>query len=205
MPEHATDYLAAPTFTRAEVLARPSPVPGTPGVYGWWFRALPADIDTSGCATKDGLTLLYTGISPTKPPVNGRPPSRQHLRKRIATHYAGNAAGSTLRLTLGCLLADELGIELRRYGSGRRFHFGTGEALLSKWMHTNALVSWITAPKPWQIEDELIACLDVPLNLQGNRHNAFHPRLTAIRKAARVRAAALEVLPNPGRGGKYSP
>jgi hypothetical protein len=35
------------------------------------------------------------------------------LRQRLQTQYAGNAEGSTLRKTLGCLLADELGIELR--------------------------------------------------------------------------------------------
>ncbi len=47
------------------------------------------------------------------------------------THYAGNAEGSTLRKTLGCLLADELGIELRRVGSGTRKTFVDGEHRLS--------------------------------------------------------------------------
>ena len=28
-------------WSRAEVLARPSPVPRRPGVYGWYFRELP--------------------------------------------------------------------------------------------------------------------------------------------------------------------
>ncbi|WP_394816236.1 GIY-YIG nuclease family protein [Streptomyces mooreae] len=42
--------------------------------------------------------------------------STQNLRKRVRYHYRGNAAGSTLRLTLGCLL----GLELRRVGSGKR-------------------------------------------------------------------------------------
>ncbi|MEU1194017.1 GIY-YIG nuclease family protein [Streptomyces sp. NPDC005859] len=42
--------------------------------------------------------------------------STQNLRKRVRYHYRGNAAGSTLRLTLGCLL----GLDLRRVGSGKR-------------------------------------------------------------------------------------
>ncbi|WP_386143941.1 GIY-YIG nuclease family protein [Streptomyces yanii] len=42
--------------------------------------------------------------------------STQNLRTRVRYHYRGNAAGSTLRLTLGCLL----GLELRRVGSGKR-------------------------------------------------------------------------------------
>ncbi|MGY2090463.1 GIY-YIG nuclease family protein [Nocardia gipuzkoensis] len=206
VPERAPDYLTATPYTRAEVvLSRPSPVPAVPGVYGWWFRKLPAAIDTSACATKDGLTLLYTGISPSKPPSNGKPPSSQHLRTRITTHYTGNAAGSTLRLTLGCLLAGTLGIELRRFGSGRRFHFGSGELVLSKWMHSNALVSWITTPEPWRTEKELIAHLDLPLNLQGNKGNHFHSELTTARAAARARAATLTILANPGSGGRYRP
>jgi hypothetical protein len=36
-------------WSRAEVLARPSPVPSRPGVYGWYFRELPWWIDTSHC------------------------------------------------------------------------------------------------------------------------------------------------------------
>ncbi|WP_232110864.1 GIY-YIG nuclease family protein [Nocardia wallacei] len=197
------DYLAARPYCRAEVLTKPSPVPAARGVYGWWFRRLPAGIDAGCCVTKDGLTLLYTGIGPSKPPSNGKAPSRQTLRSRIRTHYTGNAAGSTLRLTLGCLLSDQLGIELRLFGSGRRLHFGSGERLLSQWMHENALVSWITDPTPWELEDELIATLDLPLNLKGNARNGFHTVLTAARSAARIRAAGLPVLANPGVGGRW--
>ena len=91
-------------YTRGEVLARPCPVPAAAGVYGWWFDTLPAAIDTSGCQQHAGYTLLYTG----------------------------NAGGSTLRKTLGCLLADELGIQLRRVGSGTRMTFLTGERELSQ-------------------------------------------------------------------------
>ncbi|MER6923283.1 GIY-YIG nuclease family protein [Streptomyces spiralis] len=55
--------------------------------------------------------------------------------RRGRYHYRGNAAGSTLRLTLGCLF----GLELRRVGSGTRLTFGrVGEARLSQWMAANA-------------------------------------------------------------------
>jgi hypothetical protein len=50
----------------------------------------------------------------------------------------GNAYGSTLRLTLGCMLAEKLGIELHRVGGGTRRTFTTtGEAKLSAWMDEN--------------------------------------------------------------------
>ena len=180
----------------------PCPVPKEPGVYGWWFRTLPTSIDSSACLRRDGCTLLYTGISPKAPPANGRKPSTQRLRDRIRYHYTGNAEGSTLRKTLGVLLSAELDIELRRVGSGTRMTFGAGEQTLSEWMSANALVSWIIHPEPWILESELIADLDVPLNLDGNRHNAFHPALTAERSNAVARAKALPILANPGLGGR---
>ena len=65
--------------------------------------------------------------------------------------YRGNAYGSTLRLTLGCLLADQLGIELRRVGSGTRLTFGDGEQALSEWMRRqrpSRLVADATALAP---------------------------------------------------------
>jgi hypothetical protein len=49
-------------------------------------------------------------------------------------HYRGNAEGSTLRLTLGCLLSSSLGLRLRRVGSGKRLTFADGEARLSESM-----------------------------------------------------------------------
>ena len=52
------------------------------------------------------------------------------MRERIRYHYQGNAEGSTLRLTLGCLLSEELDIELQRVGSGKRMTFAEGEGIL---------------------------------------------------------------------------
>jgi hypothetical protein len=68
---------------------------------------------------------------PSAPPKNGKAPSSQSLQTRVRYHYSGNAEGSTLRLTHGCLLAKELGIELRRVGSGERMTFSTAEVRLS--------------------------------------------------------------------------
>ena len=189
-------------FSRSEILSRPCPIPATAGVYGWWFLRLPTDLDVTGCRIFKGHVLLYTGISPRRPPANGRRPSAQNLRKRIVTHYTGNAEGSTLRKTLGCLLADELGIELRRVGSGSRMTFLAGEQRLSAWMGENARVAWVARPEPWELEDYLIRNLDVPLNLDGNARNAFHPSLSAIRAAAVARARRLPVMANPGVGGR---
>jgi hypothetical protein len=189
-------------WSRDEVLARPSPVPDADGVYGWWFRRLPPLVDASGCCQHEGLALLYVGISPRRPPRNGRVLGRQGLRRRLETHYAGNAEGSTLRKTLGCLLAGELGLELRRVGSGRRRTLAAGEPVLSEWMEDNTRVSWVVRDYPWELEDVLIASLDLPLNLEGNSRNRFHPELTQTRARWVAHANSLPVLPNPGIGGR---
>jgi hypothetical protein len=202
MPDGRTEgdvasFLAARPFTRDEVFSEPCPVPTEPGAHGWWFRTLPAVIDVSGCEQRDGLTLLYVGVSPGPPPASGKRPVSQDLHKRIRYHFGGSGAdaqGSTLRKTLGVLLGDELGLELRRVGSGRRSTFAAGEAVLTQWMAENALVSWVVRPEPWLFEDELIATLDLPLNLNDKTRNAFYPQLTKVRRDADRKAGKSRVL-----------
>ena len=168
-------------YTRAEVLSKPSPVPSASGVYAWFFKEIPEIVPTDGCVTKDGLTLLYVGISPKNES------SGQDIRKRIKTHhYKGNAEGSTLRLTLGVLLAKESGFPLRRVGSGKRMTFThIGEQWLDAWMQENALVCWIEHPDPCAIEKEILQALSLPLNLQDNQDNPFGTELSDLRKEAR--------------------
>lgn len=192
-----TDTLlrVAPRIGRAEVLSRPCPIPAVSGVYGWWFDEIPSGVPTAGCTTRDRWTLLYVGISPKAPPRNGAAPSRQTLRTRVRYHYNGNAEGSTLRLTLGVLLAERLGLQLRRVGSGTRRTFSAGESLLSAWMHDHACVSFVEHPMPWILEEQLIGSLDLPLNLDQNTHHHFHAELSGRRRAAKEAAAALPVLP----------
>jgi len=184
------DLLApARLWTRAEILARPTPVPAAGGVYAWYFREVPPGVPSQECHSVDGQALLYVGISPKQPPANGRPASRQTLRTRVRYHYRGNAAGSTLRLTLGVLLADQLGIALRRVGStGNRLTFSDGEAALSKWLAEHARVCWAVDLQPWVVESQLINEVVLPLNVDQNVHSGFHAQLTAARASQRQRA-----------------
>ena len=187
------DLFGQPMWSAAEVLRSPSCVPAAAGVYGFWFDEIPPLVPTQACETRLGHTLLYVGISPGAPPRNGRPPSRQTMRDRVRYHYRGNAEGSTLRLTLGVLLAEPLGLQLRRVGSGRRMTFSDGERVLSEWMAEHARVSVVEHPEPWLLEEHLIASLSVPLNLDGNTH-PFRPTLSAMRSAAKQHARTGAVL-----------
>ena len=180
-------------FDRTSILSSPSPVPAAAGVYAWYFQAPPEQVPLEGCHQVNGRYLLYVGISPRRPPTNGAKPSSQTLRSRIRYHYTGNAEGSTLRLTLGCLLEKSLSIQLRRVGSGNRLTFAEGETALSQWMTDHAFVVWAEHARPWQPESNLIRELELPLNLDQNRHGGFHAALKAARAISRERARQLPV------------
>lgn len=190
-----TVELLQPTrlWSRAEVLARPCPVPRAAGVYAWYFRGLDR-VPATECVACGDFRLLYVGISPSAPPVNGKSPSRQNLYQRVRYHMQGNAEGSTLRLSLGCLLADELGIELRRVGSGNRMTFSSGEQRLSEWLADSARVVWTVYDQPRELEERLIQQCNLPINLDQNRNHAFHAELSELRRKAKRKARKLPVV-----------
>jgi hypothetical protein len=194
-PKTLAGLLQAPRMvTRREALDRPRPIPATAGVYGWYFDQAPPGVPVQGCHQLESWTLLYVGISPKAPPSAGGVASRQTLRSRITYHFRGNAEGSTLRLTLGSLLSDELGIQLRRVGSGRRLTFSLDESVLSDWMARHARVCWVADPTPWLLETRLIENLVLPLNLDQNKHSGFHTELSAARARQRTTARELPIV-----------
>jgi GIY-YIG catalytic domain len=180
-----------PLFSPAEVIGDRCPVPREPGVYAWFFREIPPRVPTVGCFQREGLTLLYVGISPQKPGKRpGKKPSRETIQSRLRDHMVKqNAEGSTVRMTLGCLLSDTLGIRLEL--PGNHFTFGAGEATLSEWISRNAFVTWTEHREPWLLEDRLIADLVLPLNIRGNSRHPFYATLRKIRREAKAAARAL--------------
>jgi hypothetical protein len=180
-------------WSRIEVLDDDC-VPRSPGVYAWYFRDLPPGVPTIDCVKHTDLTLLYVGIAPKEPPKNGKPASVRTLRSRIRYHMRGNAYGSTLRLTLGCLLSEQLGIQLRRVGSGNRLTFADGEATLSTWMEQNAFVCWTVCERPWRLEREIIGTVNLPFNLDQNSGHPYCSTLRACRAASREKARGLPVV-----------
>ncbi len=79
-------------------------------MHGYFDQVSPGVL-IDGChkATLDH-TLLYVGIAPKEAKEQAVKPSIGTLRHRKRDHFSGNAEGSTLRLTLGCLLSDALTI-----------------------------------------------------------------------------------------------
>ena len=171
-------------WSRDEVLHNPSPVPKKPGIYAWFFKEIPPGVPTTGCITCQGLTLLYIGIAPQKPTKSGKK-SDKKIFDRLRFHYRGDPEGSTLRLSLGCLLSEKLKIRLQRREGGKSLTFRDGEQILSHWMEENAFVTWVVRDEPWLLEEELIQKVSLPLNLQGNDRHPFYIRLKTIRKACK--------------------
>lgn len=148
------------------------PVPEAPGLYGWYFRTLPDPrIAVERCVVHEDCYLLYVGIAPE----NDR--SSTSLRSRIIDHYRN---WTTLRMTLGSLLAEELGLAPRN----KNLQWNH-EDRLSAWMSENAFVVWVEHPQPWHIEREIIRTLDLPLNIQHNRDHPFCPVVMAARRRQR--------------------
>jgi hypothetical protein len=180
-------------WSRTEVLDDDC-VPRSPGVYAWYFRDIPPGVPTNDCVKHNQLTLLYVGIAPREPPKNGKPASARTLRSRIRYHMRGNAYGSTLRLTLGCLLSEQLRIQLRRVGSGKRMTFADGEATLSTWMEQNAFVCWAVCERPWRLEREIIGTVNLAFNLDQNSRHPYCSTLRACRAASRAKARGLPLV-----------
>lgn len=186
---------------RSSALARPSPVPAASGLYAWFFRETPGHVPTVDCLRSDDLNLLYVGIAPS------RSTSKSNLRKRIRQHYTADAYGSTLRQTLGVLLADQSGFPIRRVGNGdRKTLTHLGEQWLDRWMDRNALVAWVEHPEPWEVEEKVFAEVPLPLNIQGNRHHPYSQRLKRLRIEANAKARDMPIADERGqrrRGGVH--
>lgn len=164
-------------WRRSELAGRGSPVPLSNGIYGWYFlKPLLGVPEEHGTRVGD-TRLLYVGIAPTRS-------SGSNLRKRLRQHCFGKADSSTLRLTLGCILSQELGIELRLSASGR-FHFAEQESVLNDWMDQFARVALVEHPEPWEVEGEVVRALDLPLNREHNAAHPFYASLGQIRRTAR--------------------
>lgn len=186
MPGH--DLTQAPLMAPSDLFGSSDLPPGAAGIYAWYFDAPLPQVPIAGCMQRGPFTLLYVGIAPKQPSASGAV-SRATLRSRLRQHCAGTAEGSTLRVTLGCLLADELGLRLAAVGRSGRLTFGAdGEARLSAWMAAYARVSFLVTPEPWEIERQLVSAMSLPLNLRNNERHPFHATLIQIRGNARQRA-----------------
>ena len=164
--------------------ARRAPTPGS-------ADAIPPSVPEEGLHPREGHHLLYVGIAPRASGGGGRDPLRTSLVPRIRYHYAGRAYASALRMSLGVVLAESLGLSLEVHADGERVDWGTtGETALSGWMQAHLRVSWLEYVRPWEVSDMAFRNLVLPLNLQAQDPTPFQRDLAARQAAMQDRARA---------------
>lgn len=122
--------------------------------------------------------VIYTGIS------------SKSLRKRdYSQHFTGNNSGrSTLRKSLGSMMGfKKIPRDRNKPDNGKTKFADADEEKLSKWMCENLLLLYckVDEDKVETLEEQLIAELNPPLNLQKNynaENMAFRAKLSELRK-----------------------
>lgn len=176
---------------RADIVSGRVLLPQAPGVFGWCFAKPPPGVPFADCLFHEGCPILYVGISPDS---KSKPSSRQGIKSRVRHHLCGNAEGSTLRCTLGVLLAEQSDFPLRRVGSGKRMTLThLGEQWLDRWLDENALLFWRPIDQPWLLEEEIMANVSCPLNLKQNERHSFNRLLRNLRSAAIANARTTSI------------
>ena len=151
-----------------------------PGLYAWWADEPGARMLATGLGVQLPAGRIYAGqTGATKWPSGTT--GRMTLAKRITTnHLNGRIAGSTFRLTLAAILADELNLTML---APQRLS-PSSEQALSAWMRAHLHVAVHPFPDPdalADLEDRLLAQLDPPLNLTGRPTTLLRACLTLLR------------------------
>lgn len=142
------------------------------GVYSWWVDSAGAEDLSRGLGHPVAAGLIYAGLAGATR-VSGKASSNT-LWGRIATMHLGKRHQfSTLRLSLGSLLAEAHG------------HGEIDEVELTAWMHAHLRV--VTAPvgdvdSIDALESDLLSRLDPPLNLAKVAKTPTRLRLSALRR-----------------------
>src|SRR6185503_15960774 len=92
---------------------------------------------------------------------------------------------STFRFVLASLLFAELNLKPRAAMKKVVLDREDNERL-RRWQFEHLRITWCVRRRPWEIEHEVIALLQPPLNSTGNKTHAFHDQVTAARVAFRA-------------------
>jgi hypothetical protein len=185
----AAEVVAALAGTPVRVAAALEPTqdggaPSAPGFYAWWSaQGVIAGAPHHPHPERPELGLLYVGISPA------RPSSRGGIRSRaLGQHVRGNTSSSTFRFVLASLLREELALTPRR--SASKIVLDNGDNYrLRQWQLKHLSLTWCVRERPWEVEGEVIALMEPPLNSSGNRGHPFYSRVSSARAVFRAAAS----------------
>ena len=162
-------------------------LPAKPGFYAWWVEnGTMSGVPHYPHPAQPTLGLLYVGISPTRESSGGR------IRSRVINqHIRGNTSSSTFRFVLASLLIQELALKPRATAKKIVLDVNDNQRLRD-WQLDHLRITWCIRDRPREVEDQVIALLEPPLNSSANRAHPFHERVATARTAFRAAGRTLD-------------
>lgn len=151
-------------------------IPDAAGVYViFWIQT---DTGALCPVSKDALDAdavelvpLYVGAS------------NDSLRVRIKRHVLGDTRSSTLRASLGLILAERLDLKIVPIPT-KAYFCVEPERRLSDWIVSNTVVGYFETDDPFGLEKTMLASSAGKLNISGCRPNETSKRLKRLRSNA---------------------
>lgn len=166
-----------------------------PGLYSWWTDRSGATDLSAGLELELAPGRIYAGLTGATKWPSGKV-GKMTLGDRIGrNHLRGTIRGSTFRRTLAALLRDRLGLRLITAGQLA----AESEGVLSGWMRDHLAVAvhaFATRDALANLEHEVLAVLDPPLNLDGMAPTSVRSRVARLREEL-GRSASAEVGERP--------
>ena len=155
----------------------PTLLPAKSGAYFVFFDSGQLLLERSGYLefdqtfplSRDGFDLLYVGAT------------ADSLRLRAMQHVVGDSRSSSLRMTVGALVADDLNLDPVGDGSRTYFNFGDGERRLTEWLCAHTRVAVHVTDQPFVFEKALLRSLAVPFNISDRKRHPYSKYLMNLR------------------------
>lgn len=145
----------------------------SPGLYSWWVDVEGASDLTAGLGHAVAPGLIYAGLAGATRSRSGKKSTNTLWGRINSMHLGGNHEFSTLRLSLGSILAEARG------------EVDIDEDALTAWMHKHLhliAVPVANADTLGEVESAILTALDPPLNLNKLDQTPLRKRLSALRK-----------------------
>lgn len=108
------------------------------------------------------------------------------LQRRLKCHLSSDTSRSTFRMSLGAVLAEELGLIVKPVGYRNLFAFTTeSEQALNDWIDANVSIAMRASANALLEEKSLIASHSPVLNIAGRRDRAGAEAVMLVRSRFR--------------------
>jgi len=160
-------------------------LPDSPGLYFWYYKNIDElfskeqkeKLYLDSVIKSNGYFLLYIGIA-----------KGQSIKQRIIDKHLNSAHVSTLRHSIGSLLANKARLKPSLIVEAGKFAIDKDwrvEKRITEFLKENAKISWIIDENPNGLETFLLGDYrrySLPLNINNNLNHPFCEILMGLRK-----------------------